>query len=60
MEHAPAADSLLRMRDGRLRLGWRLLFFSLLTFTVGAAAALVLPQGQLAGSAALLVGAVVA
>jgi hypothetical protein len=59
MEQAPAAD-LLRAPGGRVRLGWRLLFFSLLTFTVGAAATLVLPLGQLAGSTALLVGALTA
>lgn len=60
MEPAPAAARFLRAPDGRVRLGWRLLSFALVTFTVGAVATLVLPTGQLAGSAALLIGALVA
>jgi len=60
MEQPPAPAHLLRAPDGRVRLGWRLLSFALVTFTVGAGATLVLPQGQLAGSTALLIGALVA
>jgi len=60
MQPAPAVRDPLRSPDGRVRLGWRLLFFALVTFTVGAAATFVLPQGQVAGSAALLIGALVA
>lgn len=58
MQHAPESPGFWRVPGGRLRLGWRLLFFALLTFTLGAASTLVLPTGQIAGSIAILVGAV--
>jgi len=60
MERPSALTYLLRAPDGRVRLGWRLLFFLLVTFTVGAAATFVLPNRQVAGSAALFIGALVA
>jgi uncharacterized protein len=60
MQHAPETASFLRAPGGRLRLGWRMLLFALLTFTIGAGATLVIPSGRVAGSAAILVGAVAA
>lgn len=60
MQPAPEAWSVFNSPGGRMRLGWRLLLFALLTFTIAAASTLVLPIGQVAGSAALLVGALVA
>jgi membrane protease YdiL (CAAX protease family) len=60
MERTPETAWFLRGPDGRLQLGWRLLFFALVTFSLGAVATLVLPLGQVAGSAALLVGALAA
>lgn len=60
MPHAPEAAGFFTSPGGRVRLAWRLLLFALLTMVLGAASLLVLPSGQLAGSAAILVGAVAA
>lgn len=60
MQQAPPPAHFLRAPDGRVRLGWRLLFFCLVTFTVGGIATFVLPLGQVGGSAALLLGALTA
>ncbi|MSR20744.1 MAG: CPBP family intramembrane metalloprotease [Gemmatimonadetes bacterium] len=60
MQQTPEAWSVFTSPCGRMRLGWRLLLFALLTFTIAAASTLVLPASQVAGSAALLVGALVA
>ncbi|HUF76012.1 MAG TPA: CPBP family glutamic-type intramembrane protease, partial [Longimicrobiales bacterium] len=51
---------LLRTPHGRLRLGWRLALFLALTVAVVALVAALLPPGVLAGSVALLAGAVAA
>lgn len=45
--------------DGRLRLGWRLLAFVVLTALIGLVFAAVTPGGLVAGAAALLVGSTV-
>ena len=58
MARRPLVDFLLRTPDGRLRLGWRLLLFLVLTAAVAALVAAVLPAGVLSGSAALLAGSV--
>ena len=60
MQHAPETASFFKDPGGRLRFGWRVLFFALLTFTLGAGATFVIPSGRLASSAAILVGAVAA
>ncbi len=60
MEPAPETATFLRAPGGRVRFGWRILVFALLTFTFGAAATLVVPSGRLAGSIAILTGAVAA
>ncbi len=58
MQHVPESAGFWRVPGGRLRLGWRLLFFALLMFTVGAVSTFVLPTGRLAGSVAILLGSV--
>jgi membrane protease YdiL (CAAX protease family) len=61
MRHPPdTAPTWLRGPDGRLRLGWRLSFFVLLTAFLAIATAVVLPPGTLAGSFTLFVGATAA
>lgn len=54
-----ASDRVLRTDAGRLRLGWRLLAFFIVTTCVTVAAGFVLPPSILGGSAALLLGAFV-
>jgi uncharacterized protein len=60
MARRPELDRLLRTAAGRLRLGWRLGLWTLLTIAVAALTAVLVPGGVLAGSFALLVGSVVA
>ncbi|MDH3423917.1 MAG: CPBP family intramembrane metalloprotease [Gemmatimonadota bacterium] len=60
MERRPILDRVLRTREGRLLLGWRLTLFVMLTITVSGVVGLVIPAGLLTGSFALLVGSVTA
>lgn len=52
--------TVLATADGRVRLGWRLLLFVVLTVVATAVARALLPAGLLTGSVALLVGALLA
>ncbi|MGE0160112.1 MAG: lysostaphin resistance A-like protein [Gemmatimonadales bacterium] len=56
-EAAGVLATILKDPGGRMRLGWRLSLFVILTGVLAVAAAFVLPQGTLADSFALLVGA---
>jgi membrane protease YdiL (CAAX protease family) len=56
-ETAGVLATIMREPGGRLRLGWRLSLFVLLTATLGIATAFVLPPGMLTASFAILVGA---
>jgi membrane protease YdiL (CAAX protease family) len=58
MQPGTESAGLWTVPGGRLRLGWRLLFFALLMFTLGAAATFVLPTGLIAGSGAILLASV--
>jgi membrane protease YdiL (CAAX protease family) len=60
MARRPELDRLLWAADRRVRLGWRLGLWTLLTIAVAGLMGLLLPGGVLAGSLALLVGSVVA
>jgi membrane protease YdiL (CAAX protease family) len=60
MERRPLLDRILRTPEGRLLIGWRLTLWLSLTIAVSGVAGLVIPGGFLAGSVALLLGAVVA
>jgi membrane protease YdiL (CAAX protease family) len=61
MQHPPeAAPTLFRGPGGRLRLGWRLSLFVLLTLVLTITTALFVPPGTLTGSFTLLVGATAA
>jgi membrane protease YdiL (CAAX protease family) len=60
MPFAREPGRILLAPDGRVRLGWRLLLFVLLTLAVAGAAGALLPAGLLTQSLALLVGAVTA
>ena len=60
MERRPPLDRVLRTAEGRLLLGWRLALFLVLTFSVQGVLTALLPSWLLAGTIAVLVGAVVA
>jgi membrane protease YdiL (CAAX protease family) len=60
MERRPILDTLLRTAQGRLRLGWRLALFMAITISVMGVTGVVLPNGSLKGSIALLFGALTA
>ena len=55
-----ATHAVFKTGEGRLRLGWRLLAFFAVTACVAVAAGLALPPSVLGGSAALLLGGLVA
>jgi len=58
MQRRPPLARALRTDDGRLRLGWRLSLFLALTISMMGVLAVLIPGGPLAGSVALLAGAV--
>ncbi|SVC40669.1 uncharacterized protein METZ01_LOCUS293523, partial [marine metagenome] len=58
MEQTPILNQLLRTESGRLRLGWRLLLFAVITVVVAAVTTAFFPTAFITAQAALLVGAV--
>lgn len=60
MAQRSAIDRVLRTGERRVRLGWRLALFLVLTVLLGVGAGFLLPPGVLSGSVALLAGAVAA
>jgi membrane protease YdiL (CAAX protease family) len=60
MEPRSTLDEVLRTAEGRLRLGWRLALFVVITAVVTLLVGWVMPSGLLTGSFALLVGALAA
>lgn len=58
MEQAPILNQLLRTESGRLRLGWRLVLFAVITVVVAAVTTAFFPTAFITAQAALLVGAV--
>lgn len=60
MARRPPLDTVLRTREGRLRLGWRLALFLVITLAVAVLLAALVPAGLQTTSVALLAGAIVA
>ncbi len=60
MEQRPALDVILKTEVGRLRLGWRLALFVVVTVSVAGVIGLALPATLISGSLALLVGSLTA
>ena len=58
MEQALILNQLLRTESGRIRCGWRLVFFVVIMVAVTAVTATLLPAGFVTASGALLIGAV--